>query len=229
MDISVLLSLLYLSFYSLEFSYHQYFGNKKRRTTKVIRRIFSNRVFYAGRQPRYPAEYHKVLVINLPSRSTALTCRHTETFPVHLYYTQLRLKYQLEFRFSQKFIFLYGIRPHKLLVGFYVFWEIVINKVLEITQLLGCQYLYLFAADNSDHMVNTNSGQSILYDFDDEEVVPTYELVEYYKNELKFQEIQNLAILKPHYDFQCFSLYQPINQLVANRNSSWVQHSDSDE
>ena len=116
MDISVLLSLLYLSFYSLEFSYHQYFGNKKRRTTKVIRRIFSNRVFYAGRQPRYPAEYHKVLVINLPSRSTALTCRHTETFPVHLYYTQLRLKYQLEFRFFQKFIFFYGIRPHKLLV-----------------------------------------------------------------------------------------------------------------
>ena len=45
-----------------------------------------------------------------------------------------------------------------------------------------------------------------LYEFDDEEVVPTYELVEYYKNELKFQEIQNLAILKSHYDFQCFSL-----------------------
>ena len=53
---------------------------------------------------RCPAEHHKVLVINLPSRSTALTCRHTETFPVHLYYTQLRLKYQLEFRFSQKFL-----------------------------------------------------------------------------------------------------------------------------
>lgn len=114
-------------------------------------------------------------------------------------------------------------------LGFYVFWEIVINKVLEITQLLGCQYLYLFAADNSDHMTNTNSSQNVLYDFDDEEVVPTYELVEYYKNELKFQEIQNLAILKPHYDFQCFSLYQPINQLVHNRKSSWIQHSDSDE
>jgi hypothetical protein len=35
-------------------------------------------VFYAGRQPRCPAEHHKVLVINLPNRSTALTCRRTE-------------------------------------------------------------------------------------------------------------------------------------------------------
>lgn len=114
-------------------------------------------------------------------------------------------------------------------LGFYVFWEIVINKVLEITQLLGCRYLYLFAADNSDHMGNINSVQNVLYDLDEEEVVPTYELVEYYKNELKFQEIQSLAILKPHYDFQCFSLYQPINQLINNRKLSWIQHSDFDE
>ena len=114
-------------------------------------------------------------------------------------------------------------------LGFYVFWEIVINKVLEITQLLGCRYLYLFAADNSDHMGNINSVQNVLYDLDEEEVVPTYELVEYYKNELKFQEIQSLAILKAHYDFQCFSLYQPINQLINNRKLSWIQHSDFDE
>ena len=31
-----------------------------------------------------PAEHHNVPVINLPSRSTALTCRHTETFSVSL-------------------------------------------------------------------------------------------------------------------------------------------------
>ena len=31
---------------------------------------------------RCPAEHHKVPVINLPNRSTALTCRHTETFLV---------------------------------------------------------------------------------------------------------------------------------------------------
>ena len=113
-----LLSLLYLSFYSSEFSYHQYFGNKKRRTTKVIRRIFSNRVFYAGRQPRYPAKHHKVPVINLPSRSTALTCRHTETFLVHLCYTQLRPKYQLEFRFSQNLFTIHGIWPCLSFMGF---------------------------------------------------------------------------------------------------------------
>ena len=44
---------------------------------------------------RCPAEHHKVLVVNLPSRSTALTCRHTETFLAHLYYTQIKPYYQL--------------------------------------------------------------------------------------------------------------------------------------
>ena len=36
---------------------------------------------------RCPAEHHNVPVINLPSRSTAFMCRHTETFLAHLYYT----------------------------------------------------------------------------------------------------------------------------------------------
>lgn len=57
-------------------------------------------MFYADHQPRCPAGHYKVSVINLPSRSTTLTCRHTEL--IHLYYTQLKPKYQLEFRVISK-------------------------------------------------------------------------------------------------------------------------------
>ena len=114
-------------------------------------------------------------------------------------------------------------------LGFYVFWEIIVDKVLTISKLLGCQYLYLFAADNSENITDTHSLYNMLYDIDEEDVIPTYELVEYYKNELKFEKVQNFRILKPYYDFKCFSLYQSINKLLDNRKASWIQHSDLDE
>lgn len=123
--------------------------------------------------------------------------------------------------------------PEKLLfpLGFYVFWEIVIKKVLEISECLGCQYLYLFAADNTEDASIT--GATSLYDYiyadlsdEDEDDDPSYKLVEYYKNELKFEEVQGMTILKPSYDFHCFSLIQPIAKLLENKEAAWIQHSD---
>lgn len=122
--------------------------------------------------------------------------------------------------------------PEKLLfpLGFYVFWEIIIKKVLEISELLGCQYLYLFAADRTEQASIT--GAASLYDYiyadllDEDENESPYKLVEYYKNELKFEEVQGMTILKPSYDFQCFSLIQPISRLLENKEAAWIQHSD---
>ncbi len=114
-------------------------------------------------------------------------------------------------------------------IGFYVFWEIVVKKVLEIASQLGCQYLYLFAADNTEP-VPTQS--SFLYsdDWDEYEsetdTTPVYKLVEYYKNELKFEDVQDVTILKPYYDFPCFSLIQKIGALQEHRNAAWIQRSD---
>lgn len=115
-------------------------------------------------------------------------------------------------------------------LGFYVFWEIIVKKVLEISEYLGCQYLYLFAADNTEEASIT--GATSLYEyiyadvFDEEEGDAPYKLVEYYKNELKFEEVQRLTILKPFYDFHCFSLVQPIAKLLENKEAAWIQHSD---
>ena len=96
-------------------------------------------------------------------------------------------------------------------LGFYVFWEIVTESVLHIASLLGCRYLYLFAADSTEKQWSTQSFMDYLYDDMDEDrelEKLSYRLVEYYKNEMKFEEVQGMTILKPSYDFQCFSLVQ---------------------
>ena len=109
-------------------------------------------------------------------------------------------------------------------LGFYIFWEVVVAKVYEISNMLGAQYLYLFAADATP--VENDMRSDFLYGDFDEECAPNYKLVDYYKNELKFEEIQNITIVKPYYDYSCFSLIQPINKLESNRNAAWIQHQD---
>ena len=115
-------------------------------------------------------------------------------------------------------------------LGFYIFWEIIVEKVLEISSMLGCRYLYLFAADNTDCNESADSYMNLLLsDFNecDETSTPIYKLVDYYKNELKFEEVQDMTILKPHYDYNCFSLIQSISALQENRKTVWIQHSDT--
>lgn len=118
-------------------------------------------------------------------------------------------------------------------LGFYVFWEIVTDKVLEISSCLGCQYLYLFAADNTESTPTVPSIEEFIYgdlsdDDETEETHSAYKLVDYYKNELKFEDVQGMTILKPYYDYECFSLIQPIHTLLANKEAAWIQHSDID-
>ena len=117
-------------------------------------------------------------------------------------------------------------------LGFYVFWEIIIEKVLEISLILGCKYLYLFAADRTEFAEYTKNSVNYIYaDMYDEpdELVQTYKLVDYYKNELMFEEVQGMTMLKPSYDFECFSLIQPVCELLNNRAAAWIQHSDIDK
>ena len=35
-------------------------------------------------------------------------------------------------------------------LGFGIFWEVIVPRILEITEHIGCQYLYLFAADHTE-------------------------------------------------------------------------------
>ncbi len=123
-----------------------------------------------------------------------------------------------DYSFSERLVF-----P----IGFYAFWEIIVKEVLHIASLLGCRYLYLFAADNTEQTpASTTVTYSEYWDEGETDAIPVYKLVEYYKNELKFEDVQDITILKPYYDFPCFSLIQEIDKLPMHREAAWIQHSD---
>lgn len=81
-------------------------------------------------------------------------------------------------------------------MGECVFWHHVVPKILSVQEKVGCQYVYLFAADKS-------------IDGD---------LANHYKVALGFEQSTTLGANKPHYDFQCFFLCQEIKKIIQGRN-----------
>ena len=92
-------------------------------------------------------------------------------------------------------------------LGFGLFWEVIVPLVYDITNQVGCKYLYLFAADQSAN----------------EEVK---KLVQYYKNELKFSDVEDIMLIKPYYDKGCLGLVQAVSDLQYNRDAVWEEFSD---
>lgn len=84
--------------------------------------------------------------------------------------------------------------------------------MVEITKEIGCKYIYLFAADKSE-------------EFGDLDIK---KLVSYYKSAFKFYESEddNLVIVKPDYDADCYGLIQEVNMLENNREAVWHEFSD---
>lgn len=101
------------------------------------------------------------------------------------------------------------LESSKIPLGFGLFWEIIVPKILEITQSIGCKYLYLFAADRTENS-------------------DIQKLVRYYKSDLKFYECEedNIIIVKPEYDKNCYGLVEEISKLADNRESIWEEFSD---
>ncbi len=114
-------------------------------------------------------------------------------------------------------------------LGVYVFWEMLVPHLLEIAEKVGCKYIYLFAADNTE---NEKIQEAPLwtqdYDPDDEEEEledeELHKLVNYYINELKFRYVSKYKILKPHYERRCYTLVQEVDNLQANRELVWQSH-----
>ena len=76
-----------------------------------------------------------------------------------------------------------------------LFWQCVVDKIDEACRRVGCQYLYLFAADNK----------------------PDGNLVGYYDSRLHFEKNSDLSANKPHFDFKCRFMCQEIEALRKNR------------
>lgn len=127
--------------------------------------------------------------------------------------------------------------------GVYVFWEIIVPHILKISKLVGCKYVYLFAADNSnlskaEEQVDKPVLYSKDYDMDSEENVTdknsssketVKKLVMYYINNLKFRPVTEYIILKPHFERTCYTLIQDVAELPYKRELIWSSHDQDNE
>lgn len=97
-------------------------------------------------------------------------------------------------------------------LGFGLFWEKIVPTILDITKMVGCKYIYLFAADRTEMF----------------EASDVKKLVKYYKNAFKFYECDedDLIIVKPSYDENCYGLIQEVSRLEKNRDAVWYEFSD---
>ena len=127
--------------------------------------------------------------------------------------------------------------------GVYVFWEIIVPHILKISELVGCKYVYLFAADNSEsqnihnQMNETPVIYSKDYDMNEPDITPEVKpstnkvkkLVSYYINSLKFRPVSEYTILKPHFERTCYTLIQDIADLPYKRELIWTSHNQDNE
>ena len=74
----------------------------------------------------------------------------------------------------------YGMAPNRM--GEVLFWWFIVPKMLEISSLIGCEYAFLFAADET----------------------PDGFLVRYYEDAFHFRKMTNLGTVKPFYDMNCY-------------------------
>ena len=121
--------------------------------------------------------------------------------------------------------------PLDFRIGVFVFWEVIIPHLLNIASLVGCKYIYLFAADNTEIKQKTKEPMMYaqgcdIYDGDDDndDGKRVLQLVNYYQNELKFRFVTKYKILKPSYERKCYTLIQKVDELERNRKEVWENH-----
>lgn len=86
--------------------------------------------------------------------------------------------------------------PEEIKMGETLFWLKVVKTIEEMIKYIGCQYVYLFAADEKAEG----------------------KLVQYYKNCLGFDSTTDLSANKPSFDVLCQFLFQKIDNLFENRD-----------
>lgn len=91
--------------------------------------------------------------------------------------------------------------------GEVVFWKFIVPKIMKARELIGIQYLFLFAAD----MTAENK------------------LIQYYTDFLHFQLDDARATVKPVYDFACRFMYQEADNLETAAEAFWDNFNETDE
>lgn len=81
-------------------------------------------------------------------------------------------------------------------LGVVVFWHFIVPKICEARKIVGCQYLFLFAADST----------------------PDAFLINYYKTYLGFKDVNEHGTAIPLYDYACKFMYQEIVDIETRRD-----------
>ena len=80
-------------------------------------------------------------------------------------------------------------------IGQTLFWYKIVPIICKLQESAGCQFAFLFAADQT----------------------PDGTLTTYYNVALKFEKLQNVGTNKPIYDFCCEFMSQEVNNLKTGR------------
>ena len=88
-----------------------------------------------------------------------------------------------------------------------MFWTYIAPLIYEIQMRIGCQYVFLFAADLSEDGV----------------------LINYYDVALKFKKNPKFGTNKPFYDFCCEFMCQEICELRKNREDYFDNFNPDEE
>jgi hypothetical protein len=88
-------------------------------------------------------------------------------------------------------------------MGKTLFWQFVVPVIYQVRDLVGCEYIYLFAADRQKYGT----------------------LTKYYR-ELGFEIRDDVTVSKPEYDFTCFFMCQKVTALRNRRNAFFREYNN---
>ena len=92
-------------------------------------------------------------------------------------------------------------------MGTVVFWHFIVPKILELKEIVGCEYLFLFAAD----------------------LTPDETLVNYYKANLDFIDSFKHGTAIPLYDYGCKFLYQELKDIKTRQQRFYTEFNPNEE
>lgn len=102
---------------------------------------------------------------------------------------------------------LWGKLNIKQKMGTVIFWHFLIPKICELRKIVGCEYLFLFAAD----------------------LTPDELLVNYYKANLGFRDSNEYGTAIPLYDYACKFMYQELKDIEDRRNNFYLEFNPDEE
>lgn len=149
----------------------------------------------------HPAELYSILTVDLPNKVKKIALKKTDEnkdnntsiIRVHRNLPGIELVHFCANEIEQ-------LKWDKALMhhsmGETLFWYFIVPIVEKTLRFVGCQYLFLFAADS------TIDGS----------------LVNYYNVSLKFSAEKKYGTSKPLYDFGCYFMHQRVDELKKNRD-----------